>query len=276
MGDFQEIKRRIAAGDAAGALSAAKSSVRDAPSDPSCRSALFSLFAVHGEWARAADQLETARGLGADISLAVYEVLLKTVPDRERVIRGESAPHFPGGQPPAWFPDWQSALSDLSSGDSSALETAAANRIAELDAINGFNLEYEFEGFRNFDTRLAGVFEGIFEGRYSWIPFERVLRIAVPERPELLHDLVWLPVMVHLKSGEPLKGYLYASYPGTAENGADDERLARITNWDDRYESVDLGIGVQLFALGSEAVPVFSLGQCSLNTPASPAAEPSA
>lgn len=268
MADFQEIKRRIAAGDASGALSAAKSAVRESPSDPSLRSALFSLFAVHGEWTRAADQLDTARTLGADISLAVYEVILKTVSDREKVIRGETAPHFPGGQPPDWYPDWQSALAELASGNPELLESVILVRSPQLDQINGFNSEFEFEGFRNCDNRIAGSFEGVFEGRYSWIPFERVLRISVPERPELLQDLVWLPVMIHLKSGEALKGYLYSTYPGTPENGADDERLARISNWDDRFDSIDIARGVQLFALGSEIVPVFSLGTCSLNTPA--------
>lgn len=268
MAVFQEIKERIAAGDAAGALAAAKATVRNAPSDPSARTALFGLFAINGEWARAAEQLETARTLGCDPSLAVYEIILKSISEREKVISGETDPHFPAGDPPVWFASWKGALSSLRSGDDSFLAAAVEERLASLDAINGFNAEFEFEGFRNCDSRLSGVFEGIFEGRYSWIPFEDVLRIAVPERPELLQDFVWLPVMIHLKKGGALKGYLSATYPGTGESGEGSEKLARSTGWDDRFEETDIGRGLQLFALGSEVVPVFSLGQCSLNTPA--------
>jgi len=267
MEDLQEIKKRIGAADAAGALAAAKAAVRSSPSDPSSRSALFSLFAVHGEWARAAEQLDTAIRLGGDIALAVYDIILKAIPDRGKVIRGEAAPNFPGGgEPPEWFPAWQSALAALHNGNDAPLAEAALARSEALDKINGFNSHFEFEGFRNCDTRLGGFFEGIFEGKYSWLPFEQVRRIAVPERPELLHDLIWLPVMVHLQKGEPLKGYLFASYPETAEKGSDAEKLARSTEWDDRFEATDIGRGAQLFALGAEFISIFQLGQCNLNT----------
>lgn len=267
MGDIQEIKKQIGSGNASGALAAAKAAVRAAPSDPSCRSALFSLFAITGEWARASEQLETALQLGGDLSLAVYVVILRSIADREQVLRGEALPHFPGGaEPPAWSADWQAALAALHAGDDSLLEAAALSRSAELDRINGFNAEYQFEGFRNCDTRLSGVFEGIFEGKYSWLPFAQVRRIAVPERPELLHDLIWLPVMIHLQKGEPLKGYLFSTFPGTAEHGSEPEKLARTTGWDERFEATDIGRGTQLFALGAEILSIFTLGQCCLNT----------
>lgn len=269
MGDIQEIKQQIGSGNASGALAAAKAAVRASPSDPSCRSALFSLFAIHGEWARAADQLETALQLGGDLSLTVYTVILKTIADRDRVIRGESPPHFPGEtEPPSWFADWQTALAALNQGDGSLLESEALKRSNHLDQIHGFNseFEFEFEGFRNCDTRLNGVFEGVFEGKYSWLPFENVRRIAVPEKPELLHDLIWLPVMIHLQKGEPLKGYLFSTYPGTSTLGTDPEKLARSTGWDERFEAIDIGRGVQLFAFGAEIIPIFKLGTCSLNT----------
>ncbi len=272
MGNLQDIKDQVAGGNASAALASAKAAVRAAPSDPSCRSALFSLLAIHGEWGRAAEQLENALQFGADPVLAVYLIILKAIPQREAVLQGTADPHFPAETgTPAWYPEWKAALEDLHSGSSVKLEAAAASRSAELDAITGFNEEYEFEGFRNCDTRLSGVFEGIFEGKYSWLPFEQVLRIAVPARPELLHDLLWLPVMIHLRKGAPLKGYLFSTYPGTAERAGDAGRLARDTAWDERFADVDLAIGAQLFALGAEVLPIFSLGQCCLgDAPADP------
>ena len=129
MEDIQEIKKRIGVADAAGALAAAKAAVRSSPSDPSSRSALFSLFAVHGEWARAAEQLDTAIRLGGDLGLAVYDIILKTIPDREKVMRGEVLPNFPGGdEPPEWFPAWQAALAALHQGDDAPLAEAALAR----------------------------------------------------------------------------------------------------------------------------------------------------
>lgn len=268
MGDLQQVRAQVREGNATGALASAKAAVRDSPSDPACRTALFSLFAIHGEWDRARDQLETAIRMGGDAALAVYDVILRAVSDREKVMSGEAAPHFPGDEVPAWFPEWQSALAALHAGDDGPLAEVAGRRAVDLEGICGFNEEYEFEGFRNCDTRLCGIFEGVFEGRYSWLPFEQVLRLAVPERPELLQDLVWLAVMIHLKRGEPLKGYLFSTLPGTALKGTDAEKLAKSTDWDGRFEAVDVGTGAQLFALGSEIIPLFSLGQCCLNTPA--------
>lgn len=276
MGNLQEIKQQISDGNAAAALASAKAAVRGAPSDPSCRSALFSLFAIHGEWTRAGEQLENALQLGADPGLAVYLIILKAISGRDEVLKGLADPHFPAGEEaPAWYPGWKAALEALQEGSPEPLAAAAAEHAAVLDTITGFNEEYEFEGFRNCDTRLCGVFEGIFEGKYSWLPFEQVLRIAVPARPEMLHDLLWLPVMIHLRKGAPLKGYLFSTYPGTTGQGDDASRLARDTGWDERFDTVDLGFGTQLFALGAEVVPVFSLGQCCLGdapdaTPASP------
>lgn len=274
MGDIDEIKRLIGTSDAMGALAAAKAAVRASPSDSSRRSALFSLFAIHGEWARAAEQLDTAIQLGGNPSLAIYQIILRSIPEREKVISGDVIPHFPGREePPDWFPPWQAALKALAQGDDGPLQAEGLARSASLDRITGFNSHFDFEGFRNCDARISGSFEGVFGGKYSWLPFEEVRRIAVPDRPELLQDLIWLPATVHLHRGDPLNGYLFSTYPGTVENGSDAEKLARNTEWDDRFEATDIGFGAQLFALGAEFISIFQLGQCCLNTTANHAKE---
>jgi type VI secretion system protein ImpE len=257
-----EIKEQVREGHMSGALAAAKAAVRASPSDPSCRSALFALFAANGEWARASEQLDNCLRMGGGVSLAIYGLLLAAVDSREKTMRGEIPAFIPGDQPPVWLASWQEALSALAQGDAEPLAAAAEARFLELDKVKGFNAEYEFEGFRNCDTRLAGVFEGVFNGRYGWLPFEDVMRIAVAERPELIQDLVWLPVMVHLRKGEPVQGYLFSTCPGTAVAGVEAEKLAKTTGWDEAFDAVDIGRGAQLFALGSEVVPIFSLGQC--------------
>jgi len=257
-----EIKEHVREGRLSGALAAAKAAVRSAPSDASCRAALFALFAANGEWTRASEQLDTCLRLGGDMNLVVYGILLGAVEAREKTLCGELPAFIPGGSTPEWLADWQASLVALAEGNAAPLATAAEARFQDLDRIQGFNTEYEFAGFRNCDTRLAGVFEGIFNGRYGWLPFEDVVRIAVAERPELIQDLVWLPVMVHLRKGQPLQGYLFATCPGTSALGLEEEKLAKSTGWDEAYDEVDLGRGAQLFALGSEVVPIFSLGQC--------------
>jgi protein involved in temperature-dependent protein secretion len=265
MGSLLEIKQQVREGSLSGALTAAKAAVRNAPTDASLRSALFALFAANGEWARASDQLETCLRLGGDPAMALYGIVMGAGKERDAVMNGTSDPHFPAGKVPAWAAPWRCALAALDAGDPSLLASEAQARFEVISSITGFNDEYEFEGFRCCDVRTCGVFEGVFNGRYGWLPFEDVLRIAVPERPEFLQDLVWLPVMVHLRAGSPLQGYLYATSPGTSSAAGEAERLARSTAWDERFEELDISYGAQLFALGDEVVPVFSLGKCCFN-----------
>lgn len=265
MGSLLEIKKQVREGSLSGAMTAAKAAVRNAPADASLRTALFALFAANGEWARASDQLETCLRLGGDPALALYGIVIGAGKEREAVMSGTSYPHFPSGKIPFWAAPWRDALAALDAGDSSLLASEAQARFEVISSITGFNDEYEFEGFRNCDVRTCGVFEGVFNGRYGWLPFEDVLRIAVPERPEFLQDLVWLPVMVHLRAGSPLQGYLYATSAGTSSAAGEAERLARSTAWDERFEELDISYGAQLFALGDEVVPIFSLGKCCFN-----------
>lgn len=265
MSALLEIKRQVREGSIAGALSAAKVAVREAPSDVSLRSALFALFAVNGENTRSLEQLEICLRLGGEAGMGTYCAILLAEKEREPVMAGRSAPWSPTGVSPDWMATWQGALAALAAGDPEPLERVAAVRETALSAITGSNFEHGFGGFRNCDTRLCGFFEGIFEGRYGWLPFEDVMSISVPGRPELLQDLVWLPVMFRLRSGDPLAGYLFATVPGTGAAGSDSDKMARSASWDETYETVDIGCGVQLFALGPEVVPVFSLGECEFD-----------
>lgn len=265
MGSLLEIKQHVREGSLSGAMTAAKAAVRNAPEDASLRSALFALFAANGEWQRASDQLEICLRVGGDPAMALYGIVIEAGKDRESVMNGTSDPHFPAGRVPSWAAPWRTSLEALDAGDSSLLASEVQARSEAISSITGFNDEFEFEGFRNCDVRTCGVFEGVFNGRYGWIPFEDVLRIAVPERPEFLQDLVWLPVMVHLRAGSPLQGYLYSTSAGTPSLAGEEERLARSTSWDERFGDLDIGYGAQLFTLGDEVVPIFSLGKCCFN-----------
>lgn len=266
MGSLLEIKQNVKEGSLSAALESAKQAVRADPGDASVRAALFVLFAANGEWGKSADQLKNCLNLGGNPGLVSYGALIDANAKRLAVLEGVAEPSFPGGDKPEWVDDWLLALKSLNAGDEDELKRVSEKRLEALNSLTGFNAEFEFEGFRNGDTRLMGFFEGVFEGEYAWLPFEDVLRIAVPERPELLQDFLWLPVMVHLRAGRPMQGYLYATTPHTDVKGNDSERLGRASGWDDRFDDLDIGLGLQWFALGSEMVPVFQLGQCCFNS----------
>src|SRR4030095_4927997 len=88
----------------------------------------------------------------------------------------------------------------------------------------------EFEWIADADPRVGPVCEAIIDGRYYWVPFERIQSVAI-EAPSPLRDVVWPPATLTLANGGQTAALLPARYPGSE---ADDDgliQLARKTEW---------------------------------------------
>ena len=267
MSALDQVKTLLNQGRLDDALSSLKTCVRDSPTDIAARSTLVSLFALLGDLDRAQAQFKAQQSLqGAGLPPAFEDLILATQ-TRERVMAGQEAPHYLLDAP-SWADDYQAALAALaSSGDESELEKLSASLASHLDQISGQTGPLAFEGFRNCDTRLTPVIEAVIDGAYTWIPLSDLQRLSIPERPDLVQDLVWCPVILMLTDSEVRHGHLFTTYPGTAEHGSANAKLARTVEWDESLRSLDVARGLQLFYLGEEATSLFSLGQCSVSGP---------
>nr|WP_280526271.1 type VI secretion system accessory protein TagJ [Novosphingobium marinum] len=97
------------------------------------------------------------------------------------------------------------------------------------------------------DSRFGPTFEAIIGGRYGLMPFDEVEWIR-SEGPRDLRDMIWYPVQIGFRNGQSGAAFLPARYPGTDTDGTNDQKLARVTDWQER-EWGDAGIGQRLWTL---------------------------
>jgi type VI secretion system protein ImpE len=105
------------------------------------------------------------------------------------------------------------------------------------------------------DSRLGPMLELILEGKYYWVPFCRVRRIALPA-PADLRDLVWMPAQFVWTNGGEASGHIPTRYARTesAKDGA--LRLARKTEWQELPEQTFVGLGQRILATDEGEYPL--------------------
>ena len=224
-------------------LHAATTSVRDAPSDASARMRLFRLFAVGGQWERAQTQLDTASGLDTSLGFTamVYKQAIACERFRQEVFEGKRTPVI-AGEPPRWLALMVEALRSGAAGPelrSQALEAA--------DAKSGRLDGRPFAWIADADSRLGPVCECFIDGKYYWVPFERMSRISLPEPQDVL-DVVWTAVEITFAGGGTKHALIPARYPGSEASGDDDIRFARKTVWEGSDDAGWRGLGQRVWA----------------------------
>lgn len=265
MSSLPDLKQFIRSGNLTEALGAAKKLVAQSPLDPGARSDLCALLFASGETDRAINQCKAAAELGGNSLSPDFLQVLEAIEVRENVLTGAVSPNFPG-ECPAWVPELSTALQSFANGgDTTQLLALLESLSDELDGIDGRCGDLEFEGFRNVDARIALVLEGVFKGEYLWLPLSQLRQVIIPQKPELLQDLFFIPCMVTLKSGWRSQGHLLATYFGTEQSDSGPAKLAMETVWDENYDDLTIGAGQQVFWAGEEALPILSLGSISFS-----------
>jgi type VI secretion system protein ImpE len=229
-------------GDVRLALDLLKSEVRRAPRDAKLRTFMFQLFCITGEWDRALTQLTVAGELDpmAFPMVQTYQVAIRCEVLREKVFRGERSPTVMG-DPGEWFPLLIEATRLLGQGEparaaqlrDAAFEAAPATP-ATLDGVAA-------EWIADADPRLGPSVEAIIDGKYVWVPYERI-RAIVLEPPTDLRDQVWMPARFTWDNEGSSVGLIPTRYPGTTASADPGLLLARRTEWLEQDEwSIPLG-----------------------------------
>ena len=265
-----DAREHLRSGDALGALEQLKQEVRSAPRDPRLRTFLFQLFCVFGEWDRALAQLATVAELdAAAIPMAqTYRAAIWCEVLREGVFAGTRTPTV-FGHPEAWMSLLIEANRRLAAG---APEDAARLRDEAFEQAPGSPGSVDGRGFEwiaDADQRLGPVLEAIVDGKYFWVPFQR-LQTLVIEEPSDLRDQIWLPAHFVWENGGESLGFVPTRYPGSA--AADPElALARRTEWREQ-DGWSVCVGQRMLATDAEEVALMDLRRIEFLEPPAAAA----
>lgn len=234
--------------DLAGELKRLQGEVRLHPEDAKLRTYLFQLLAVNGDWQRALNQLQVSAQLAAGaIPMAqTYREAIRCEAFRAEAFAGKRTPHVLG-EPPPWIGLLVESLEKLAQGHVAAAEALRANAFEQAPAKGGTIDGKAFEWIADADPRLGPVCEAIIDGKYYWVPFERLVRVKV-EAPTDLRDVVWASAQLELATGAKQIALLPARYPGTESSDKDALRLSRMTEWRELGPATHAGIGQRMWA----------------------------
>ncbi|OAI16075.1 virulence protein SciE type [Methylomonas lenta] len=248
------------------ALKLLQDQVRKNPDVAKHRVFLFQLLALNGQWDRALNQLNVCGNL-ADANLAMvqtYREAIRCELLREKIFNGETSP-LVFGEPERWIAllieanklSAQANYSQASELRDQAFELAPTTS----GSINGV----VFEWIADSDTRLGPVVEAVVNGRYYWIPFNRIARVEI-EAPEDLRDLIWLPAQFTWANGGSAVGLIPSRYPDSQNNQDAIVRLARKTEWHEPAAGHFHGLGQRVFITDTGENSLFDIRELVLNT----------
>ena len=260
-------------GDLAGALAHLQEQVRARPADAKLRVFLFQLLCVIGQWERALNQLSVASTLDpAALAMAqMYGDAVKCEPMRRQVFEGKKSPMVLG-QPEQWLALLIESLLLAGQGDGPQSRDLRVRAFDEAPATSGEIDGRPFEWIADADSRLGPVLEAVINGRYYWVPFSRLTKVAL-EAPEDLRDLVWMPAHLQFENGGESVALVPTRYAGSEASADGTIALARKTLWSEQGENVHHGLGQRVIATDVDDVPLLEVRSISLTPVATDVSE---
>jgi type VI secretion system protein ImpE len=116
------------------------------------------------------------------------------------------------------------------------------------------------------------MLEAIVNGRYYWIPFQRIQTIRL-EPPADLRDYVWMPAQFTWSNGGETVGLIPARYPGSPGSADPLVQLGRKTDWLECDVETWLGLGQRVLATDQGEYPLLDIRRIELQTDAAVPAE---
>jgi type VI secretion system protein ImpE len=245
---LEAAERAVRESDLDAALKLLQEQVRQRPADPKLRIFLFQLLCVLGQWERALTQLNVAADLDAQaLGMAqMYREAVQCEALRAAVFAGERSPLI-FGEPAEWLAlliESMLVTGTERSGEAQSLrERAFEAAPASPGTIDG----QPFEWIADADMRLGPVLEAVINGRYYWLPFERLAKVDL-EPPVDLRDVVWIPAHFQFTNGGEAIGLIPTRYPGSETAEDPQLRLARKTEWIEPTPDTFIGRGQRQFS----------------------------
>jgi type VI secretion system protein ImpE len=246
------------------ALAELQAEVRKAPDNAEYRVFLFQLLCVMGDWERARAQLKVLGELSAGSLPLVhlYGAAISCELLRAEVFAGVKTP-LVLGEPLPWLARLFQALSVSAQGRGAEAAGLRGEALEQAAAVAGIIDDVPFEWIADADSRLGPVCEAIVDGRYYWVPFERIRSIRL-EPPADLRDVVWMPAKLGLTNGGEASALIPARYPGSESDPNGLIRLSRKTEWDEAAPDTFHGRGQRMFATNEGEYALLSVRRIEL------------
>ena len=246
-------------GDLKAALQQLQGQVKTQPAKAEYRVFLFQLLSVLGQWDRALTQLNVAGELDAATlaMVAMYRQVIACERFREEVFLGHKDPVV-FGKPEEWIALLLSALKLTAQGQYLKSQDLRTRAFEQAPAVSGSIDGTEFEWLADSDCRIGPVLEAIVDGRYLWIPLQRIATINI-DKPTDLRDVVWLPAHFTWVNGGESYGIIPARYPSSYNNDDPLLALSRKTVWEDCGDDLFLGLGQKILTTETTDYPLLDV-----------------
>lgn len=248
------------------ALQSLQAEIRKAPADASLRVFLFQLLAVLGQWERALTQLNVLGEMDATTlpMVQTYREAIRCELLRADVFAGRRSP-LVFGDPEPWVALLLEALRLTAEGHPTQAQ-AVRDRAFEAAAATAGTLDDQpFAWIADADPRLGPMLEAIVNGRYYWIPFQRIQVIAL-EQPADLRDFVWMPAQFTWANGGETVGLIPARYPGSHASADSLVQLGRKTEWLESEAETCVGVGQRILATDQDEYPLLDIRRIDLHS----------
>jgi type VI secretion system protein ImpE len=256
---LEAAERAVRDSDLQTALHLLQDQIRQQPARSDLRVFLFQLLSVLGQWERALTQLNVAADLDAKtLAMAqMYREAIKCEALRADVFAGKTSPVV-FGQPEEWLALLIESMLVHGQSRPSDAQTLRARAFESAPATTGSLDGQAFEWIADADMRLGPICEAVINGRYYWVPFERLARIDI-EAPVDLRDVVWMPAHFQFANGGDAVGVIPTRYPGSENADEAALSLARKTVWREDAPEVFSGVGQRIFATDSGEHPIMDV-----------------
>ena len=263
----------LKAGQLDEALAAVRDCVRKEPADARHRRFLFQLLSIVGQWEKALTQLDVLADLDADSKLMAqaFRQVVACEMLRADVFKGIRTPLILG-EPQEWMGLLLHGNTLAGQGKLREAREIFDRALEDAPGVSGSINEHSFEWIADADSRFGPVLEAVIDGKYYWVPFNRITTINIA-RPTDLRDLVWISANFTWVNGGESPGLIPVRYPGSEASPDNAIRLSRKTDWRDVGEGFFFGEGQRLFATDEGEYPLLETLVIKLNqTPIAPVA----
>jgi type VI secretion system protein ImpE len=168
------------------------------------------------------------------------------------------------GEPLPWVALLVQALAVSAQDHHAEAERLRADAREQAQAVPGTVDGQAFEWIADADARLGPVVEAVIDGRYYWVPFERIRSLEL-EAPTDLRDVVWIPAHLVLANGGDTAALLPSRYPGSETDPDGLIQLARKTHWDEIRPGVFHGRGQRMLTTDSGEYPLLDVRRVLLH-----------